>query len=154
ASHAGATDRAGAFRGAGKWRTWRRAGIYRRPGNVRHDRRQRQSPDSALETARNAAGRLNWGHEEKGSMEEAISLFRYAIGPRFGRDYNRSRGAWFAGFAFYWFCIMLYRNCGPEITEWGHVYNWTGIVFSWSPNPEPRPGALIWIKSKKWGVYA
>ena len=92
-------------------------------------------------------------------MEEAISLFRHATGPRFARFIVRQNGlkvarSWFAGFGFYWFCVMFYRNCGPELTYWDRSYSWTGIVFSWSPNPTPKPGALIWLKSKKWGVYA
>ncbi len=83
-------------------------------------------------------------------MEEEIKLFKHATGPKFARVH----GGWFAGFGFYWFCLMFYRNCGPEIFSYERSHRWTGFVFSWMPNPFPAPGALIWLKSKKWGVYA
>jgi hypothetical protein len=87
-------------------------------------------------------------------MEETISLYRHAIGPRFARHFSKTKGAWFAGFGFYWFCVMFYRKCGPEMFQFDTSFNWTGIVFCWSLNPTPNFGDLIWLKSKKWGVYA
>ena len=72
------------------------------------------------------------------------------LGPRFARFKN----GWFAGFGFYWFCVIFYRKCGPEIFSQLGYYRWTGIVLSWKPNPLVQPGDLIWLKSKRWGVYA
>jgi hypothetical protein len=83
-------------------------------------------------------------------MEKKVSRLKFTVGVKFARV----RGGWFIGFGFHWFCVMFYRNCGPEIFFFERSMRWTGVVISWKPNAQARPGDLIWSKSKKWGVYA
>lgn len=83
-------------------------------------------------------------------LRRRLYRLKYSVGLKFSRA---NKGGWYAGLGLHWFCVMFYRNCGPDIFD-RETIDWTGISLSWKPNPLARPGDLIWSKCKKWGIYA
>ena len=72
------------------------------------------------------------------------------IGPKLGLFPD----SWFVGFGFYWFCLMFYKRCQPEIFSRFGGPRWSGFAIFWKPNASVRPGDYLWLKHKEWGSYA
>lgn len=85
--------------------------------------------------------------------KEAINLLREnALGIELWADGPFS---WSLRIGLYWFgvmfCMRWYRP--GRYVGW-ELEPWTGFVFAWKLNPDPKEGALIWLNRKEWGRYA